>query len=79
MKNFHLPDNIKDYFGLNNLKKIISFMVKDKKNNSKKINLILLKKIGLPIIKNHYRVKDIKIFLRKEFHLLESYIFFYHF
>ena len=30
-------------------------MTKDKKNNSDKINLVLLKKIGLPIINKEYK------------------------
>ena len=61
-----LPYNLKDYFKLKDLNKILFFMTKDKKNNSKKINLILLKRIGSPIIHNHYNVNDIKSFLKKE-------------
>ena len=34
-------------------------MIKDKKNNSEKINLILLKKIGSPIINKEYNKKNI--------------------
>ena len=41
-----LPMNIKDFFKKNEIKKIIYFMLKDKKNVNEKINLILLKKIG---------------------------------
>ena len=41
---------IKKYFKIKDLSKILSFMVKDKKNNSNNINLILLKKIGHPVI-----------------------------
>ena len=41
-------------------------MVNDKKNNSDKINLILLKKIGFPIIKKQYNKKTIYQFLKKE-------------
>ena len=33
-------------FKKNEIKKIVNFMKKDKKNNSEKINLILLNKIG---------------------------------
>ena len=40
-------------------------MLKDKKNNSDKINLILLKKIGLPVIKTYYK-KKISNFLKDE-------------
>ena len=39
-----LPSNIKNYFSYKDLNKILTFMMKDKKNVSKKINLILLKK-----------------------------------
>ena len=61
-----LPLNIKEYFSLNNSNKILSFMIKDKKNNTDKINLILLKKIGSAHINNHYETRKIKNFLRQE-------------
>ena len=61
-----LPLNIKEYFSLNNSNKILSFMIKDKKNNTDKINLILLKKIGSASINNHYETRKIKNFLRQE-------------
>ena len=41
-----LPSSIKKYFSIKDLNKILSLMIKDKKNNSKKINLVLLQKIG---------------------------------
>ena len=41
-------------------------MTKDKKNNSKKINLILLKKIGSPILNNTFNKNNLKSFLRNE-------------
>ncbi len=61
-----LPLDIREYFSIYNLNKILSFMIKDKKNKTKKINLILLKKIGSTIINNHYETKKIKKFLRRE-------------
>ena len=61
-----LPSSIKKYFSLKDLNKILSFMIKDKKNNSKKINLILLKKIGIPVIDRTYSKENIKLFLKKE-------------
>ena len=64
--NANLPANIKNYLSNKNLNKILNFMIKDKKNTSKKINLILLKKIGLAIIKNEYDVLKIKKFLKTE-------------
>ena len=61
-----LPLNIQEYFSLNNLNKILTFMIKDKKNNTKKINLILLKKIGATVINKHYNTNKIKNFLKQE-------------
>jgi len=50
----------------NRLNRIISFMKKDKKNNTKKINLILLKKIGQPILNLYFANKKIRSFLKVE-------------
>ena len=66
MHKSNLPIKINDYFSLKDLNKIIFFMKKDKKNNSDKINLILLKKIGSTKINNYYNSKNLKQFLRKE-------------
>ena len=41
-------------------------MVKDKKNNSDKINLVLLKKIGTPIINKEYNKTSLRLFLKNE-------------
>ena len=62
----NLPSNISKYFKINNLNKILSFMLKDKKNNNDKIKLVLLKKIGSPIINKEYNKKVIGEFLRNE-------------
>ncbi len=61
-----LPRNINKFFSMKDLSKILSFMKKDKKNNTKKINLILLKKIGSPIYKFQFDEKKITTFLKKE-------------
>ena len=61
-----LPSDIKKFFNLKDLKKIISFMLSDKKNNSDKINLVLIKKIGLPIINKEFTKKNLRDFLKKE-------------
>ena len=61
-----LTKKIKKYFSEKHTKKIVSFMIKDKKNNTNKINLILLKKIGLPIIDKAYYKNKLQIFLKKE-------------
>ena len=66
IKDSKLPFDIKKYFNLNHLDKILSFMLKDKKNKSEKINLILLKKIGLPVINKVYSKNTLRIFLSKE-------------
>tara|TARA_S200000501_G_scaffold376182_1_gene430319 strand:- start:255 stop:1361 length:1107 start_codon:yes stop_codon:yes gene_type:complete len=66
IKNSKLPSSIKNFFKLRDLNKIISFMLKDKKNNSDKISLVLLKKIGLPLINKEYDKKNIALFLKKE-------------
>ena len=41
-------------------------MIKDKKNNSNKINLVLLKNIGSPTINFEYDKKKLNKFLRIE-------------
>ena len=66
IKKSKLPFNLNDYFSRNHVNKILFFMSKDKKNRSEKINLILLKKIGLPIIDKVYHSNYLKIFLKKE-------------
>ena len=58
--------NIQKYFSSNDLNKILSFMIKDKKNNSERINLILLKKIGITLFNNRYDTKKLKKFLKRE-------------
>jgi 3-dehydroquinate synthase/shikimate kinase/3-dehydroquinate synthase len=62
----NLPLSIKKFFKLKDLNKIISFMLKDKKNNSEKISLVLLKKIGFPLINKEYSKKNLTQFLKKE-------------
>ena len=66
IRNSKLPFNIKKYFNINDINKILIFMTKDKKNDSEKINLILLKKIGSPILNKKFSKNIIKKFLKKE-------------
>ena len=61
-----LPNNINKFFSIKNLNKILSFMKKDKKNSTDKINLVLLKNIGSPIYKLQFDEKKMHLFLRKE-------------
>ena len=60
-----LSYNVKKLFSKKDVNKIVSYMQKDKKNNSEKINLILLKKIGLVDLKMKFSNKQIKTFLNK--------------
>ena len=61
-----MPSKITKFFNLKDLGKILSFMVKDKKNNSDKISLVLLKKIGSPLINREYTKKMVANFLKSE-------------
>jgi 3-dehydroquinate synthase len=61
-----LPMNIGKFFSKKDLYRILSFMKKDKKNDTRNINLVLLKKIGIPIYKLQFTEKKIKYFLKKE-------------
>ena len=56
---------LKKYFSIKSLKSIISFMNKDKKNYNNKINLILLRKIGNPILNLNFSQKKIASFIKK--------------
>ncbi len=64
--NANLPLSINKFLKIKDLKKITSFMLKDKKNNSDKISLVLLKKIGLPLINKEYSKKKLSLFLKNE-------------
>jgi len=66
LNQLNLPNNINKFFSTKNLNQILSFMKKDKKNNTKKINLVLLRGVGSPIYKLQFTEKIISLFLRKE-------------
>ncbi len=57
---------INKFFNIKDIKKIIKFMVLDKKNSSSKINLILIKKIGKPITNSHYKIEKVTSFFRSK-------------
>ena len=61
-----LPLKINRFFKPKDLNKILTFMLKDKKNNSNKINLVLLKKVGVPIINKEYSKSSLSLFLKSE-------------
>ena len=54
LNNSHFPISIKSYFSAKKVNRIVSFMMRDKKNNSKNIKLMLIKKIGGPIIEKEF-------------------------
>ena len=62
--NSNLPSSVNKFFSPKDINKILSFMGKDKKNRSNNINLVLLKKIGVPIINEEYSKKKIGSFLK---------------
>ena len=66
LNKLNLPRNITKFFLLKNLNKILSFMKKDKKNTSDKLNLVLLKKIGSSIYELQFDEKKVNLFLRNE-------------
>ena len=63
---FKLPIELKKKISSKKINRVVSFMQKDKKNNTKKINLILLKKIGQPVLNLNSETKKIHSFLKGE-------------
>ena len=64
--NAKLPSNINKFFKKKDLNKILTFMSKDKKNKTHKISLVLLKKIGSPIINKEYKKESLGLFLKNQ-------------
>tara|TARA_B100000963_G_scaffold330059_1_gene319891 strand:+ start:924 stop:2024 length:1101 start_codon:yes stop_codon:yes gene_type:complete len=64
LKKAKLPLSLNKYFSLKDLNNIMSFMMKDKKNKSQKINLVLLKKIGSAIFHKEFTKKELNLFLK---------------
>ena len=62
--NSDFPSSVSRFFSPKDANKILTFMTKDKKNRSDNINLVLLKKIGVPIINKEYSKKKILLFLK---------------
>ena len=50
---------------MSDINKIISFMLRDKKNNSDKIKLMLIQKIGGPVVEKEFSRQIIGKFLRR--------------
>jgi 3-dehydroquinate synthase len=65
LKHIYISNNlkydIKKIFKKNEYNKIVNYMSVDKKNNDKKINLILLKKIGQTTQPNMYKISIIEL------------------
>ncbi len=59
---------IKNYFSKKDIRKLIKFMKNDKKNTNKKINLILIKKIGQVTFNNFIDEKEILKFINSQFY-----------
>ena len=62
----NLPNDLKKFFSIKDLNKILFFMKKDKKNINEKINLIILKKIGNTKFNMNFNKTKIFSFLKKE-------------
>ncbi len=59
-------NNLKRYFKIKDLNRIVDFMLSDKKNTTKKINFITLKKIGSVNINIHLSPLRVKQFIKSE-------------
>ena len=70
IKKIDINLNLKNYFKKKNIKKITRFMLNDKKNSDEKINLILLRKIGITIFKKKYNLKRIENFFLNHFNTI---------
>ena len=65
-KKFNLIMEVKNKFFKKDIKEILSFMRKDKKNSNNKINLVLISKIGEATYNYQFNVSIIKKFFNKE-------------
>ena len=66
MNLLNLPNDLNFFFKKKNINSILNFMRSDKKNNSAKINLILLKDIGRPISNLFFKKNNLRNFFTKE-------------
>jgi len=63
---YKLPIKLKKFFSSKKISSIVTFMKMDKKNNTKKINLVLLKSIGNAIFHLNFDSKKLYNFFRRE-------------
>ena len=66
ISNLNLSLSINKFFKAKDINRIVSFMLKDKKNKSSKINLVLLRKIGSTIIDKEYKKQSLNLFLKDQ-------------
>ena len=66
LNNLNINLKLKNFFSFSDIAKLISYMKNDKKNRSSKINLILLKRIGKPIVNYNFNSNTIISFFKKE-------------
>ena len=66
IKKINFKLSVNKIFKKKDINKILGFMLNDKKNVSSKINLVLLKGIGSPIINKSFHSNEIKKFFLKE-------------
>ena len=66
ISNLNLSISVNNFFKLRDLNKILLFMLKDKKNNSNNINLVLLKKIGSAAINKEYKKQSLASFFKNQ-------------
>ena len=66
LKKLKLPYKIIKYFKKKDIKKILTYMHKDKNNINKKINLVLLKKIGQANYNYYFNKNKIEAFFKNE-------------
>ena len=66
LNNFYFPFSIKNYFTIEQINRIVSFMLIDKKNNSNNIKLMLIKKVGGPIIEKEFSAHTLELFFKKK-------------
>ena len=57
-------DNLKKFFNKKDIVKIVRYMTVDKKNTSKKINFITLKRIGRHNEKNQLNPSEVRNFIK---------------
>ena len=66
VKELNLSFNLNKFFKIKDINLILRYMQSDKKNNSKQINVILIKNFGKIILNKRFNEKKIKNFLKLE-------------